>query len=188
MARDQVELPPPESGSAFDNYYRSDSKRLFSFLLKLGATIQEAEDASQDAWEEVFTRWDVIGSTNPAAYARTVAEQRFIRSRARTKSEHEKLMQAGWATERPFADTHYVLLKDEAQRLIKIMQGLPYAQRRVLAWSIDGFKNAEIAEAIEQPVATVRSNLRHAKDKVKAAVAAQRTKNTSSAGRKEAGK
>ena len=186
MVCDQVEDPPPENGGAFDAYYRFDNKRLIGFVMKLGATLQEAEDAAHEAMAEVFTRWDRIGSTNPAAYARTTAENKYIRSQARARSELKKLQLADWASERSVSDVHDFLLKEEARGLITMMQELPMEQRRVLAWYADGFEVAAIAEAIERPEATVRSNLRHARKSIKKRMAVRDDAATVNA-RKEAG-
>ncbi|MET8152064.1 RNA polymerase sigma factor [Actinoplanes sp. NPDC049668] len=187
MVRGQVEVPPPETVGSFDDYYRSDKTPLIGFVLKLGAEPVEAEDAAQDAMEEIFMRWDRIGGSNPAAYARRVAERKYVRSRARTGIELEKLRLVDWAAERAFPGVEQVLLRDQARWLIQIMQDLPYEQRRVFAWHADGFGTAEIAGSIGKPESTVRSNLRHARAAVRKALAARVPSNTSATGRKEAG-
>lgn len=182
MAR---ELNPPEPGGGFaefGDYYRSDDKKLIAFVMRLGASRQEAEDACHDAMEEIFKRWNRVGTTNPAAYARTVAERRYIGSKARAASDLTKLAEAGWGNIHP--DT--VIFSKKAQDLLQLMETLSFQQRRVLAWNLDGFSTREIAEMTDQHEATVRSNLRHAKDKMRSLFNAQLKKMAPSAGRRPA--
>lgn len=182
MPREQGESPPASGSSIeFDDYYRSDHARLIGFAMRLGANIEEAQDAAQDAMTEVFKNWDRMNE--PRAYARVVAERRFLRSRAKVARELESLERAGWASERPVNDPEYLILKQEGTWLVRTLQRLPYEQRRVMAWHLDGFSDKEIAVRVERPEATVRSNLRHAKNKLRELVDQDRNQ-TASAGRR----
>ncbi len=165
MAREQVELPPPESWSDFDEFYRSSDKKIMRFVMRLGGTLQEAEDAMQEAMTAVYGAWDRM--THPGAYARVVAERRYLASAARYRREQEKLGLADWAIPVPARDPDAVIFAEEARQVLTAIRSLPYEQRRILAWSLDGYSTKEIAAALEKPEATIRSNLRHARDKVK---------------------
>ncbi|MEV0133046.1 sigma-70 family RNA polymerase sigma factor [Dactylosporangium sp. NPDC050688] len=140
-----------------------------AFLLKVGASLPEAQDSAQHALTAVFTRWEQLRSTKPAAYARTVALRHYLASRARSVKDDEKLALSDWASERAAAAAaeHSVIIKAEQRRLIEMMQELPFGQRRVLALYIDGFSTAEIADITRVDEGTVRSHLRHARAKVK---------------------
>jgi RNA polymerase sigma factor (sigma-70 family) len=165
MAREQVELPPPESWSDFDEFYRASDKKIMRFVMRLGGNVQEAEDAMQEAMTAVYGAWDRM--THPSAYARVVAERRYLASAARHRREQERLAQADWTTPTPARDPDTVIFAEEARRVLTAVRSLPYAQRRVMAWHLDEYSTKEIAAALDQPEATIRSNLRHARDKVK---------------------
>jgi len=62
------------------------------------------------------------------------------------------------------ADDHS---QDEARRIVALLRRLPEHQRQVAALFYDGLSQAEITLAVDQPVATVRSNLRHARVRLK---------------------
>ena len=47
--------------------------------------------------------------------------------------------------------------------VLEAIKRLPPAQRRVMAWSFDGYSPAEIAAILGEDALTVRSNLRHAR-------------------------
>src|SRR5436190_7829091 len=89
MAREQVEPPPPESWSDFVEFYCSSDKKIMRFVMRLGGTLQEAEDAMQEAMTAVYGAWDRM--TYPSAFARVVAERSYLASTARHRREREKL-------------------------------------------------------------------------------------------------
>lgn len=158
--------PSPEGPVEFDEYYRQDERPLYGFLLKLGAKYFEAADTVQETMTEAYSKWDRI--TNPWAWTRTVAERIFLASKARPVDELARLAKAAWATEIPTLDPEQYILREEAQELIKLLQKVSFQQRRVLAWHLDGFSNKEIALIVGGSEATVASNLRHAKNKIRA--------------------
>ncbi len=57
-----------------------------------------------------------------------------------------------------------VYQQSEVQMVLNAMSKLPARQRQVMAWYYDGYSAVEIAENLGMPVATVRSNLRHARE------------------------
>ena len=56
-----------------------------------------------------------------------------------------------------------VVFDEETQYVLDVLRALPRAQREVMAWTVDGYEPAEIAELIGKNPATVRTNLRHAR-------------------------
>ena|SRR5437773_4198755 len=165
MAREQVEPPPPESWSDFVEFYCSSDKKIMRFVMRLGGTLQEAEDAMQEAMTAVYGAWDRM--THPSAYARVVAERSYLASTARHRREREKLRLADWTIPVPAPDPDGVIFAEEARQVMTALRSLPYGQRRVLAWVMDGYSTKEIAAALGKPEVTVRSTLRHARDKMK---------------------
>ncbi|NBH03416.1 sigma-70 region 4 domain-containing protein, partial [Amycolatopsis sp. SID8362] len=59
------------------------------------------------------------------------------------------------------------VLVDQHGELIDLLASLPGRQRMVLAWSLDGFTPAQIADALRIAPATVRSTLRHVRERLR---------------------
>lgn len=184
MPQDQLD-PPPETRSGFrdyDEFFRLENKRLISFLRFLGATWQEAEDSAQEAMAIAYKKWHGIGDENPRAYVRKVAERVYARSRVKQRRERESFLNSDWPIRRAFDLEDSVFSKD-SQLTLWAMEQLSIEQRRVFAWAMDGFSHKEIAELLEKPEDTVRSNYRHARNKLAKILAPYKTK-ISSAGRR----
>lgn len=56
---------------------------------------------------------------------------------------------------------------EEHSLLLRLLQQPPRQQRLVMAWHLDGFDASEISDQLNMPPATVRSNLRHARNRLK---------------------
>jgi len=184
VPNDQLD-PPPETDDGFrdfDEYYRADSKRVILFVKRLGATWQEAEDVSQVAMTAVYKKWPGICSENPRGYARKVAEREFWNSAADASKERKKLLEADWTRPRAYVMDD-VLLRRDTELTFWALERLRFEQRRAFAWHLDGFSNKEIADLIGGSESTVRSNIRHARNKLKTLLS-QHRKDTSSAGRR----
>lgn len=67
----------------------------------------------------------------------------------------------------PRDDEKLAALVEQHGDLIELLATLPGLQRTVLAWSLDGFTPAEIAQALRVDPATVRSNLRHVRERLR---------------------
>ncbi|RKF18997.1 RNA polymerase sigma factor [Micromonospora globbae] len=184
MPQDKRE-PPPETGSGFrdfDEFFRLDYTRVIHFVRRFGATWQEAEDAAQEAMAAVYKRWNVLSDENPRGYARTVAEHAYARSRVKQRRERESFLVAGWPNPNSF-DLDDVMFRKDTRLTLWALSRLPIEQRRVFAWAMDGFSHKQIAEFLGKPEATVRSNYRHARNKLAELLAPYKTK-ISSAGRR----
>jgi RNA polymerase sigma-70 factor (sigma-E family) len=108
-----------------------------------------AEDLVQECFSNLFRRWPDID--NPDAYLRTAvvnACKMFHRRRSREKRRLE-LVGAGDAT-----------VSLEARELLDALDGLTPPQRIALVLRYyDGRSEAEIADALDCPVGTVKSHL-----------------------------
>lgn len=168
---------PPESRAGFDDFFRQNYVRLLNFLRRLGADPEEAGDLLQVAMFQVWLRWDSID--HPRTYARHIAEREFFKSRAKIAKQREQLLEFAAHV---VPETDYrnpLIVKEEAQQVLAALQTLPPAQRRVMAWYMDGYSPAEIAAHLNQPESTVRSNLRHARNALKPLYQQQRATQTS---------
>ncbi|QXJ25859.1 RNA polymerase sigma factor [Actinomadura graeca] len=150
------------SMAAFEQYYRADIKPLIGFVIYLGATEHEAQDIAQEAMKAALLSWPAI--EHPKAFTRTVAQRQLRRSRAKVQNETQALVSRTGPGGLAAAGTH----TDEGLRqyLLQLLSLLPTEQRTVMAWTIDGFTPAEIAELTGHKPATVRSHLRHARKRL----------------------
>jgi RNA polymerase sigma factor (sigma-70 family) len=60
-----------------------------------------------------------------------------------------------------------VEIKEQTRFVLQVLRSLPPQQRAVMAWTIDGFTPAEIAEQLECDPAAVRKNLQRARESLK---------------------
>jgi DNA-directed RNA polymerase specialized sigma24 family protein len=160
------DLPSPDLGGetnrgSYEEFFRNERAVLVRFVLKLGAIWEEANDAAQEAMIAALVRWDAI--TNPRAWVRVVAERKFVQQKVRLDRGEELAARPGWGTV-----AIYTLSTEnqEAQEVLAMIGRLPISQRRVMAWTYDGYRPTEIADILGYDAATVRSNLRHARQQL----------------------
>lgn len=148
-------------GPGFDDFFREHFLRLVLFVMKLGASREEAEDAAQEAMCRAYRYWSEIDS--PPAWTRVVAERVFLSSSVRARKEQN--MAVTWNASEPA--TGPPLLHGEAGEVLKALGRLPYWQRKVMAWHYDGYTAREIADITGKPESTIRSHLRHAREQLR---------------------
>jgi RNA polymerase sigma factor (sigma-70 family) len=158
----------------FEDLYTSRQRNVLSYLMRLGIGNSAAQDVAQDAFCAVLLNWDRIKNvTRPDLYLYKVARNcafDYIRSSAREAPLPDP------ATEELVTDD---LGADEtAQRvqetdiIRRALKHLPPAQRHVLALHIDDCSSGEIAQYLDMDAATVRSNLRYARMRLRAVLTA----------------
>ena len=150
----------------FASFFRDEYRPVVLYLLKSGASGAEAEDAVQEAMIQAYQAWDRIRS--PRAWVRKAAFSCYLRQKEKVNKETrvadpEALMADHTS---PTGDDHY----EERLRVVTLIRRLPAQQRQVAALFYDGLSLAEIAEVTGKPVATVRSLLRHARNRLKEVV------------------
>jgi RNA polymerase sigma factor (sigma-70 family) len=141
----------------FTAYYRDDFKRLTYFVVRLGASVEEAQDVAQEAMKEAMRSWPEID--HPHAFVRKAATRIFLRDRQKIKRVHEAALRDGAHDMTATFDT-------DTEYILQMLNALPTEQREVMAWTLDGYTPTEIAEMTGQKAATVRSHLRHAREKL----------------------
>jgi DNA-directed RNA polymerase specialized sigma24 family protein len=180
------DLPSPDLGGAvlrdsYDDFFRAERAKLACFVRKLGATWEEANDAAQEAMVAALVRWETL--TNPRAWVRVVAERKFLRQKVRTDQREELAARPGWGVEN---SCPLPAESEGTQEVLSMIGRLPPAQRRVMAWTYDGYEPAEIAAVFGESAATVRSNLRHARQQIIAWLDARKEAEVPEGPRKEA--
>lgn len=150
----------------FDEFFRADLPQLVRFLVHAGWGWEDARDAAAEAMFSAYQGWAEID--HPRAYVRKVAFRIAAYQRRRDRERILRSIRSGMAT--PEHVDPYVLLDDRidaSRRLAALLEQVPNKQRLVLIWCLDGFSNIEIAQHLNMPLATVASNLRHARNRVR---------------------
>jgi RNA polymerase sigma factor (sigma-70 family) len=156
--------PTAETVEQFTEFYNSDLKRLIWVLAKAGATPTEAEDLAQEAMLVLLDTWTTVRS--PRALARTVAVRALYRGwdvRKRTLEAEQHI-----TSRKAWLETFDA--NEDVDEVLGLLESLPAAQREVFALHTDGFSEKEIAEMTGKKETTVRSTLRHARDKLRSAL------------------
>jgi RNA polymerase sigma-70 factor (ECF subfamily) len=146
--------------SGYDDFFRQHFLRLVLFVMKLGAGRDEAEDAAQEAMCRAYRFWNSIES--PSGWVRVVAERVYLSSSVRAKKERNVA-----ATFQAADAVDPLMPNDETGNVLSVLVQLPYWQRKVMAWHYDGYTIREIAEITGKPESTIRSHLRHARDRLR---------------------
>jgi RNA polymerase sigma factor (sigma-70 family) len=135
-------------------------------LVAQGASLDQAVDATQQAMIVTCEKWPL---SSPHAFVRLVAKRVFVdltRKARITRKLYDRLAVLYDRTPAPAADTT-AIFEDEVGYVLGLLAQLPMKQRTVIAYKMDGLSDEEIAELTGQKVSTVRSNLRHARTKLK---------------------
>ncbi|MFC7528721.1 RNA polymerase sigma factor [Actinoplanes sp. GCM10030250] len=160
---------PPSTQPTFESFYQESFAGVVGLLLRLGADPHEAEDATQTAMIALMSRWDSVH--DPAPWVRVVAKNTWLRSVSRARGT----IPAGSA-----ADVAETVPSDAAENpetrhsssleqraALGLLRTLPLAQREVLALTFDGLQPSEIAAVTGKPAKIVRSNLTHARRRLR---------------------
>ncbi|PPJ05434.1 sigma-70 family RNA polymerase sigma factor [Nocardia nova] len=167
---DQLAVPHPDTAvparnieleaanrEAFSTFYREFVPRLVALLIAKGARPADAADIAQDTMMKLWRHWSTI--TSPKAWTRTVAGRELARRIGAI--DEDLIAEPERSALLPSAsDIDEWIQSDDYYR---VLATLPPRQRQVLAWTMDGYKPAEIAEELHLKPQTVRSNLRNAR-------------------------
>jgi DNA-directed RNA polymerase specialized sigma24 family protein len=141
----------------FDAFFRADFPALVAFLCKAGFEVETARDVAAEAMLHALEAWPIV--EDPRAWVRRVAG-RLIDAPGDVRTDW------GPAGD-PRDDEELAGLVEQHAGLIDLLAALPGKQRMVLAWSLDGFTPSQIAEALRVAPATVRSTLRHVRERLR---------------------
>lgn len=161
---------PVERGRLdFETFFRARYPGLVRFLvISEAACLEDAEDAVEEAMGDAFSNWESIG--NPDAWVRVAARNVLVSLRQRDRRRRQ-LAGNAFLTERVPAEAWERLgLRHEAREVIELLARLPPAQREIMAFVVDDFTPAEIAELVGKSPQTVRSNLRCARQALAAMI------------------
>ncbi|MET7808592.1 RNA polymerase sigma factor [Micromonospora chersina] len=143
----------------FPVYYEGDYKPLVGLLIRWGASKHEAEDVAQEAMLAAFMSWPTIQS--PKAFVRKAAYRILLRS---WQVAERETCAASRVAQDAMVDAFDA--NEDLPKYWRMMRALPDAQRVVFALHHDGYGSSEISEITGQRRDTVRSNVRHARQKL----------------------
>ena len=141
------ERVPMDSAAALEELFKAEYNGMVRLAYTILGTTTEAEDLVQDSFVEVSRRLGEIRS--PGAYLRSA-----VVSRCKSSLRRRRLVERV----RPEAPAG---LSAEAGELWDVLAALTEDQRiAVVLRYYGGYRSSEIAEIVDRPAATVRSDLR----------------------------
>lgn len=150
----------------FAVFFKSEYPALVRHVFLRGFTRDIAVDAGQEAMIRLLTSRDDV--RQPRAWIRTTAYRlalAAIHDERRQDQVYRK--SATFPGPVPAMPSDSAEQHDEARRAMTRIKQLPERQRDVMAWFYDGYSPTEIAQMLGIPRATVDSNLRHARKKLR---------------------
>jgi RNA polymerase sigma-70 factor (ECF subfamily) len=177
-------IPQSYDPDGFRILFRIEYPRLVAHLVSRGVQRADAEESAEYALTTLYTERPGI-ETDVHAWLIIVAWRHHCRRTRRrqsltdgagageTSGENRQAApdrdgRQQRRTPRPAegrnAAEEWVELHDEERAVIVALQQLPRRQRDCMALFFDGYKAREIADLLDMRAATVRSNIRHAKE------------------------
>lgn len=150
---------------AFDDFFRCELGPLVGFLRRAGFEPSLADDAAAEAMTRAYQNWATIDL--PARWVRRTAYRFACGEVVRAREGTRRAVAGGW-TVYAHHDADIAGIRDERHELLELLGQLPEQQRRVMALHLEDFDDKEISERMGMRRATVRSNLRHARERLKA--------------------
>lgn len=148
----------PSAVTEFSQFYTEAVPRLVVFLRWQGAQFPEARDCTQEAMVLAFQNWSSLKS--PYAWCRLVSARIYARRIASTREVPvDHLTPVGIA----LGADHAFDVIEQRHAVLRLLDRLPSRQRQVMAWTYDGAKPSEIAEALQIGSDAVRSTLHKAR-------------------------
>jgi RNA polymerase sigma factor (sigma-70 family) len=150
-----------ESREDIGAFYAREMERLVMFVKSTSTSLDwhAAGDVAQTAFERALPRWSSL--TYPKAWLYKVAYREALarcavldrESPVDTMPDRADQVSAEQAAE----------WRDSQRRLWELVAGLPPKQRAVMAWTVGGFADAEIASVLELSTDAVKANRRYAR-------------------------
>ncbi len=152
--------------SAFETLYKATSAKLFGVCLRIFPDRNEAEEALQDAYLTIWNRAASFqsGRASPISWLVAVTRNRAIdRLRAKGKAVYSPLDEANEVADpAPRADAQ-LFAASEDKTLHGCIEGLEQRDAHFIRSAfIGGATYAQLADAEDAPLATVKSRIRRA--------------------------
>nr|WP_051748726.1 sigma-70 family RNA polymerase sigma factor [Streptomyces flavovirens] len=164
---DDTAKAQPAKWTEVGSSYQEDKGYLIRFLLRQGADFEEAQDAAHSAFIEMHRSRETVSHSR--AWLRTVAYRIYLRQTVKVPEQPEQEVVerltasvADWRT-----PLEAIELSEQQRHVLAALLQLPFKQRSVMAWHMDGFTTAEIADAMGLEKAAVLQNLSRARRTLK---------------------
>ncbi|MDP4511846.1 sigma-70 family RNA polymerase sigma factor [Nonomuraea turcica] len=148
----------------FAEWYQNNLGALVWFAMLLGARRHEALDLTHDALVAAYPHWATIA--RPRAYVRA-SITRAYRHRRNIADKEFPVDQVPDHVARPDNALDDIEFDDQQQRVLNMIRQLPWRQRQIMAWTLDGYAPGEIAKMLGLRGGTVRVNLLKARNALK---------------------
>lgn len=169
---------PSQAGRSFDDEALPHLDALYRVALRLTGDPSQAEDLVQDTMLKAYRSWrQYRPGTNAKGWLLTILRNTFINDYRRRKLEPVAMdleavephaLYRSIETTDP-EGTFFSRIVDE--KVLEAVDALPPDFREVLVLSdMEGMRYAEIAEALELPIGTVKSRLFRARRQLQAAL------------------
>jgi RNA polymerase sigma factor (sigma-70 family) len=155
----------------YDEFFDNTYPLLLKIALAMGANIQDAEDAADDAMAAIYRRWGEIAQ--PRAYACKATKNAVVKAALRERERLDRTIAGGHLTIDNDDETAFTLWED-SQWVRQHLEALPPAQRAVMEKVVEGLSTAEIGALLGKTEATVRKNLQWARERLKVELAKER--------------
>ncbi len=146
-------------------FYEKEMPRLVMFVRALSTILDghAAADVAQTAFERALPRWASL--RNPKAWLYKVAHHEAL---ARCEAIRRE-MPADTVPDRPDQMSAALAAewRDEQREVMAHLQTLAPKQRQVMTWTLAGFHDAQIAEALGLSTDAVKANRRYARTNLK---------------------
>jgi RNA polymerase sigma factor (sigma-70 family) len=146
--------------------YAAEYPKLVKLLVVMGATMEEAQDAAQEAMKDFFRRSRADEAfSNPGAYVRRAAIRFFVKARQRDRKRRPREIKGGHLTLPGYLDDELTACEDE-EWVEHVLESLTPAQRDVFKLVMDGMSTHAIAEQLGKNDATIRQHLKNGRDRL----------------------
>lgn len=161
------------NGSAFEGLVRKYQNRLYTALVHISGSRQEAEDIAQDAFVQAYRKLHLFaGNSSFYTWLYRIAVNAAISRKRKKRAEYSVEQTQAITGDEPLDKSERVderLLREERANLIQTaLTRLPEEFRVVLVLrEMEAFDYEAISETLDLPVGTVRSRLHRARVQLK---------------------
>lgn len=183
---EDISASPRDTLPIFRDLYQKHNRAIRTFFLRRGFSKEQSRDLMQDTFLQVFKNISGFrGDAKISTWLRTVAlnvMRQQLRHQGRSKRKGEEV-----SIDVPRGEHLYLvepqdeasesaplelILRDERAGLVRqAIADLPTGMRTMLQMSLQGFKNKEIASALQKTEGTVKSQLYEARARLQRGLA-----------------
>ncbi|MGV3606084.1 MAG: sigma-70 family RNA polymerase sigma factor [Planctomycetaceae bacterium] len=161
------------NSSAFEGLVRKYQNRLYTALVHISGSRQEAEDIAQDAFVQAYRKLHLFaGNSSFYTWLYRIAVNAAISRKRKKRAEYSVEQTQAVTGDEPLDKSERVderLLREERANIIQVaLTRLPEEFRVVLVLrEMEAFDYEAISETLDLPVGTVRSRLHRARVQLK---------------------